>query len=184
MDKTTILYPLEDDVSNKNEKAKELTCLLHHTTYFKDASFNTFLVDIKMTRDEYIFLLRSCLLEPILLLKRNPCDIWINGFSKKVPTLLHANTDAQFILDAYAPAAYCNSYITKMDRTKTSAFKKIREEFLCKIDIKIKTIRKLGNTLLNMQQMSSHQAVHIVMSLPLYSSPRTTIFINTAPFEK
>jgi len=32
--------------------------------------------------------------------------------------------------------------------------------------------------------MSSRQVVHIILSLPLYSSSRKTIFINTGPLEK
>lgn len=71
-----------------------------------------------------------------------------------------------------------------MDRTMTTTFKKIREDCLHNNEIKIETIQKLGNALLNMQQMSSRQAVHIVLSLPLYSSSRKIIFINTAPFDK
>ena len=74
--------------------------------------------------------------------------------------------------------------MTKVNRTMTSAFKKIREDCLCNNDNNIDTIRKLGNALLNMQQMSSRQAVHIILSLPLYSSSRKTVFINTTPLEK
>ena len=65
-----------------------------------------------------------------------------------------------------------------------TAFKKIKEQCFTNNDGKIQKIHKLGNTLLNMQQMSSRQAVHIVLSLPLHSSSRKTIFINTSPDDK
>ena len=184
MDKTTILHPSEDGTSNNYQKQKELHLLLHHKKYSKDISFETFLQDLQLTKHEYIDLIRSSLTRPVLLLKRNPCDVWINAFAKQVPQLWHANTDAQFILNAHAAATYCSSYMTKMDRSMTSAFKKIREDCCYNNDSKVETIRRLGNALLNMQQMSSRQAVHIVLSLPLYSSSRKTIFINTAPSEK
>ena len=45
-------------------------------------------------------------------------------------------------------------------------------------------IRTLGNTLLNLQQISSQQAVHIALSLPLNHSSRQCIFINTCPMEE
>ena len=64
------------------------------------------------------------------------------------------NTYAQFVLDAYASTTYVSSYITKFDRNMTTAFKKIKDECLANNDGKIQTIRKFGNTLLNMQQMS------------------------------
>jgi len=41
-------------------------------------------------------------------------------------------------------------------------------------------IRSLGNTLLSHQQMPSQQVVHITLSLPLNSSSREFIFINTS----
>ena len=42
----------------------------------------------------------------------------------------------------------------------------------------------LGNTLLNLQQMSSQQVVYIALSLPLNCSSRKCVFINTSPLEK
>ena len=45
-------------------------------------------------------------------------------------------------------------------------------------------IHSLGNTLLDLQQMYSQQAVHIALSLPLNSSSRKCVFINTYPLEK
>jgi hypothetical protein len=45
-------------------------------------------------------------------------------------------------------------------------------------------IRTLGNTLLNLQQMSAQQAVHIALSLPLNCSSRECIFINTSPIDE
>ena len=39
------------------------------------------------------------------------------------------------------------------------------------------------NALINYQEMSSRQAVHIALSLPLHKSSRKTIFINTSPPE-
>ena len=143
-----------------------------------------FLQDLQLTKHEYIDLIHSSLLHSVLLLKRNPCDVWINAFAKQIPQLWHANTDAQFILNAHAAATYCSSYMTKMDHSMTSAFKKIREDCCHNSDSKVETIRKLGNALLNMQQMSSRQAIYIVLSLPLYSSSRKTIFLNTATSEK
>ena len=45
-------------------------------------------------------------------------------------------------------------------------------------------IRTLGNTLLNLQQMSAQQAVHIALSLPLNHSSRQCNFINTSPIDE
>ena len=75
-------------------------------------SFELLLQELQIPRDEYIFLLRSFLTHPTLILKRDPTDIWVNAFAKSIPDLWQANTDAQYVLDAYATAKYVSSYIT------------------------------------------------------------------------
>ena len=91
-------------------------------------AFESFLIDLGLSKDKYILLLCSLLLCPVVILITNPCEVWINAFSKQVPTLWYANTDAQFILDAYAATTYCSSYMKKLDDTMTFAFKKIKED--------------------------------------------------------
>ena len=66
----------------------------------------------------------------------------------------------------------------------TNSFKKIRKEHeKRKIDV-IQMIRSLGNALLNLQQISAQQAVHIALSLPLNHSSRECNFINTSPIDE
>ena len=60
-----------------------------------------------------------------------------------------------------------------------SKLKKIREQFFLENDKKVETICNLGNALLNMQHMLIRQAIYIIMSFPLYSTSRKTIFFNT-----
>jgi hypothetical protein len=48
----------------------------------------------------------------------------------------------------------------------------------------MKTISRLGKALVNMQQMSAQQVVHIILPLPLNTSSRKCIFINTSPIEQ
>jgi ATP-dependent DNA helicase PIF1 len=95
-----------------------------------------------------------------------------------------ANTDVQYVLNAYATTSYCTSYMTKIDKSMTSAFRKIHKEHERSHIDAIQMIHTLGNTLLNLQQMSAQQAVHIALSLPLTCSSRKCVFINTSPLEK
>jgi hypothetical protein len=87
-------------------------------------------------------------------------------------------------MNAYAATSYYTSYMMKIDKSMTSAFRKIcKEHERSHIDA-IKMIHTLGNTLLNLQQMSAQQAVHIALSFPLTCSSRKCVFINTSPLEK
>lgn len=81
-------------------------------------------------------------------------------------------------------ASYCSAYMKKIDQTLSSSFKKICEESLSNNYDATQVIWKLGNALLAHQKMSSQQAVHIVLSLPLHHSSWKIIFINTSPLSK
>jgi hypothetical protein len=125
-------------------------------------------------------IIQSTLKQPTVFLKRKPSHIWNNSFSKDMPIMWNANTDAQYVLNTYAATSYCTSYMTKVDKSMTNAFSRIRKEHeKSRIDV-IQMIRTLGNTLLNLQQMFAQQAVHIALSLPLNCSSRKCVFINTS----
>jgi hypothetical protein len=147
-------------------------------------SFEDFLAELNLTEDEYIQAIQSTLKQPTIFLKRKLSHIWNNNFSKDMPVMWNANTDAQYVLNAYAATSYCTSYMTKVDKSMTSAFRRIHKEHeISHIDA-MQMIRTLGNTLLNFQQMFAQQAVHIALSLPLNCSSRKCVFINTSPLEK
>ena len=94
------------------------------------------------------------------------------------------NTYAQYVLNAYAATSYCTSYMMKIDKSMTSAFIKIRKEHERSHIDAIQKTHTLGNTLLNLQQMSAQQVVYIALSFPLTCSSRKCVFINTSPLEK
>lgn len=96
----------------------------------------------------------------------------------------NANIESQYVLNAYASTSYFNSYITKLDKSMTNAFRGIHKDHMKnKIDV-IQMICTLGNEFLNLQQISSQQVVHIALSLPLNYSSRQCIFINTCAMEE
>jgi hypothetical protein len=74
--------------------------------------------------------------------------------------------------------------MTKVAKSMISAFRRIQKEHETSHIDAIQMIHTLANTLLNIQQMSAQQAVHIALSLPLTCSSRKCVFINTSPLEK
>ena len=78
-----------------------------------------------------------------------------NSFAMNMPHLWDANTDSQYVLNAYVASSYCSSYMTKVDKSMTHTFKRIHKEHERKKIDAIQMIRTLGNTLLNIQQMSA-----------------------------
>jgi hypothetical protein len=60
------------------------------------------------------------------------------------------NTDAQYVLNAYVATSYCTSYMTKFDKSMTSAFRRTRRECEKSHIDAMQMIRTLRNTLLNL----------------------------------
>ena len=180
MKSTMIIEPTNAENKKIIEKSISFFAFLEETNYNDSITHDNFLLEIGLLENEYIELLQHTIKQPTIFLKRKPSHIWNNSFAKAMPTLWNANTDAQFVLNAYAAASYCSSYMTKIDKSMTNAFRRIRKEHQKDEIDAMQMIRKLGNTLLNLQQMSAQQAVHIALSLPLNSSSRECIFVNTS----
>jgi hypothetical protein len=143
--------------------------------------FDNLLERLSLTEEDYINAIKCSSNRTKILLERRPIDICTNNFSCHIPKDWNANKDSQYVLDSYATTTYCISYMKKLDKTMTMTFKHIREEYQkTNIDV-VQTITRLGKTLLNLQQMLAQQVVYIVLSLPLNTSSRKCIFINTSP---
>jgi hypothetical protein len=181
---TRIIEPLSLEDNVVIEKSKSLFAFLEQRDFDELMSFDDFLTELNLTEDEYIQAIQCTLKQPTIFLKRKLSHIWNNSFSKDMPVMWNANTDAQYVLNAYAATSYCTSYMTKVDKSMTSAFRRIHKEHERSHIDAMQMIRTLGNTLLNLQQMSAQQAVHIALSLPLNCSSRKCVFINTSPLEK
>ena len=62
-------------------------------------SFDKFSIEINLTEDEYIQAIQCMLKQPKNFLKQKLSHIWNNNFSKDMPVMWKANTDAQYVLD-------------------------------------------------------------------------------------
>ena len=125
MKRTRILEPITTVHGSINEKVLSLQSTLEKKHYDKLTSHEDFLDEFQLTETAYIELIQSTLTQPMVFLQRKPSEIWNNNFAYNMPHLWNANTNAQYVLNAYAAASYCSSYMTKVDRSMTNAFKRI-----------------------------------------------------------
>jgi hypothetical protein len=181
---TRIIEPLSLEDNVVVEKSKSLFTFIEQREFDEMMSFDAFLTELNLSEDKYIQAIQCTFKQPTIFLKQKLSHIWKNSFSKDMPVMWKENTDAQYVLNAYAEASYCTSYMTKVDKSMTSAFRRIHKEHERSHIDAIQMIHTLGNTFLNLQQMSSQQAIHIALSLPLTCSSRKRVFINTSPLEK
>jgi len=185
MEKTMILEPIDNkDVENPNyykNQYKDIFEFLKELGTRSKMTFDEFLLRFNIDNSTYIICLHTQLKRPQIFLKRKLCDIHTNAFNKTIANTWYANKDIQFILDPYATATYCTSYMTKVDKSITTKLKSIIQKCIEDKTHANKQILKLGNAFLNAQQMSAQLVVYLILSLPLYHSSRSFKFMNTSP---
>ncbi|MCP4062344.1 MAG: hypothetical protein GY740_03605 [Gammaproteobacteria bacterium] len=101
-------------------------------------SFDEMLAELEMTEEDYVLAIRHGLQRAKVLVRRRPQDIRINQFCLRLSAAWAANTDVQFVLDAYSCAEYVVSYIGKSFRgisqllsraSKESKNKPLKQQF-------------------------------------------------------
>ena len=110
---------------------------------FKSMNFKQFLIEcgmlktadaedenaFKKAKDRYLTALRSDVRGAgMLLLKRNPCDVFTNNYNVKLMNYHPANQDMQYVSDMFACAQYVTNYLTKSETNMSSLLKKINDE--------------------------------------------------------
>jgi hypothetical protein len=128
MKTTIVLKPirsLDKDIANK---LRSMFTSLEQKNYQNQMTFEDFLVEMDLEEDKYIQLIQCKLKQLTIFLKRKPSHIWNNSFAKDMPNLWNANIDAQYMLNAYAATSYCSSYMNKVDKSMTNAFRRIRKD--------------------------------------------------------
>ncbi len=91
-------------------------------------SFDEMLGELNMSEADYVLAIRHGLQRPKVMLKRRPRDIRVNQFCLPLSVVWAANTDVQFILDAYSCAEYVVSYIGKSLRGMSQLLSRASKE--------------------------------------------------------
>ena len=118
MKETTILYPLDTDISQSQRKLhkdtwKNLKQLLNDEKEGQDITFDELLSNLNISENSYVLAVRSSVNAPTVFLKRNPNELRINNYNSACLSAWRANMDIQFVLDVYACAVFMVNYISK-----------------------------------------------------------------------
>jgi hypothetical protein len=91
---TRIIEPLSLEDNVVVEKSKSLFAFLEQGEFDKLMRFDTFLTEVNLSEDEYIQAIQCTLRQPTIFLNKKLSHIWNNSFSKDMPIMWKANTDA------------------------------------------------------------------------------------------
>ena len=83
----------------------------------------------------------------------------------------------QYITGVYAVLTYVTSYLCKPEHTISEFMKKASKE-ACGSSIKEK-LRKIGNIFITKREISTHEAIKGVLSLPLHHSNIDVVYVPT-----
>jgi hypothetical protein len=186
MTSTQILYPLDEDtpqtaVKTSKELWKNINNKLNDLKEGKDITFDQLLKEFDVSERQYIFAIRSSLNCPTIFLKRCPNELRINNYNPTCLLSWRANMDIQYVLDVYACAVYIVSYISKAQKGMSELLRKaVAEAKEGNTNIK-QQVRDIGNKFLNSVEISTQEAVYVVLQLPMRKASRSVIFINTSP---
>ena len=120
MDRTTIFEPFNKDeldeverefIEQHYKRVRTMLGNMYKTT--PDISFNEFLLQVNLNKDEYYNVVRFSISRPTVILKREVKAIRVNAYNKTILQCWQANMDIQFILDVYSCANYVINYISK-----------------------------------------------------------------------
>ncbi|XP_070203473.1 uncharacterized protein [Littorina saxatilis] len=150
----------------------------------EDVSFEEFLIRCGMTHEEYILAIRFALKHTKVFLQRSPSDTRMNSRNDSLAQIWMANTDVQFILDAYACAVYILTYISKSQRGMSDLLRSTSDEVKRGNHSVKEQVRIIANKFLNHCEISAQEAVYLLLQLPMCRSSRDVIFVNTSPPEE
>ena len=188
MRKMMILEPFNDDENltkkEREEISKNRRNVIHELDKIsKDTdnslTFEEFLKHVNMNEEEYIKMIRADLKKAKVFLKRAPNEIRINAYNPMIMSLHRANMDIQFILDPYACSMYCVDYISKSENGMSKLLREALNELKNGNNTVKERLRVIANKFLNSSEISAQEAVYHILSIPLSSSSRSTVFINT-----
>ena len=187
MRKTMILEPFSDDENLTKKEREEINKKKHNVVQEFDKiskntgnslTFEEFLKCIDMNEEEYIKMIRAELKKAKVFLKRAPNEIRINAYNTMIMTLHRANMDIQFIFDPYACSMYCVDYISKSENGMSKLLREALNELKKGNNTIKERLRVIANKFLNSSEISAQEAVYHILSIPLSSSSRSTVFIN------
>lgn len=187
MSKTRVLEPLKDvekeNIPNVAKHFQRICSYLNDLKAGEEMNFPDFLRALDMTEKMYLRAIRSSLKAPKLFLERKVSEIRVNSYNYFILRCWEANIDVQFILDAYACAAYVVSYISKSQRDMSNLMYETCKEARQGNKGLQQQVRHIGNKFLSHVEVCAQEAVYLLLQLSMRSCTRSFVFINTSPCE-
>ena len=141
-------------------------------------SFDEVLIKADISASEYTQALEVTSKGSVVVLNREPNE-WNNNYNGSVTLAWQANTDIQYVLNAYACVMYVALYIMKKDRAMGQLLRHVASE--ARTEELKQQLRKVGLAFLTHREVSAQEAVYRILSLPMKQVSRSVVYVDTNP---
>ena len=174
---TTIArVPVDEQANQKKEKARAvMNQVMDKLEKGFEGSLEDLLKEAHVSSEDYQTAVETSAKKTNIILQRHPSEVNVNPYNPVILKALRANMDIQFITDVWACVAYITSYMCKPERTMSELMRNA-----CKEAETVKDkLKAIGNVFLKSREVSQHEAIARLLSMPLKESNTPVIFIPT-----
>ena len=175
----TIITKMEVEPDLAHEAQHVLTKVYKVLACGHDMSLHDLLVKAEVSIDDYMEALAVSTTGSVVVLKREPCECYINNYNAPVMLAWQANMNLQYVLNAYACVMYVASYIMKTERSMGVLLKHVATE--ARTEELKSQLRKVGSAFLTHREVSAQEAVYRILSLPMKQLSRSVVYVDTNP---
>ena len=175
--KTAIAWvPVDEQANQKKENARAVMNQVMDTLEKGfEGSLEDLLKEAHVSSEEYQTAVETSAKKTNIILQRRPTEVNVNPYNPVILKALRANMDIQFITDVWACVAYITSYMCKPERIMSELMRNA-----CKEAGTVKDkLKAIGNVFLKSREVSQHEAITRLISMPLKETNTPVIFIPT-----
>ena len=133
----------------------------------------------KKDYDEALLLFKS---KSNITYKRALNETMISPYNTVILATLKSNMNIQYVTGIYAVLAYLTGYLCKPEHTMGELMKKAAKDVNeTGVGDKLRTI---GNVFINKREISTHESIMRLLSMPFRRSNNDVIYIHTGPKEQ
>ncbi len=180
--KTVVARPPEGETADTDKKfatniLEEVYKALIKMDIHNPPTLRELLNEASVTEDQYDKAVRIAHRKAYVVYKRKPSEVYINNYNPVILKALKANMDIQIITNIWACIAYITSYITKPEKAMSELMRKAAKEAP---GGNLSTqLYHVANAMRKGREVSQHEAIMRLLSIPLRKSNTEVLFIAT-----
>ena len=129
-----------------------------------------------VSEERYTQILLASEATKTIILKREPCDLFVNNYNPDIISAFCSNMDVQMCQNVIQVINYLMSYVTKCEKGMSELMTRIKENF--KEKSVQEQMKEMTKAFTGKREVSIQESIYRVLSLPLYQKSKKVVFIS------